>query len=134
MQVGVCARVCDGRAKTKYEKLQGNKQGQCRDVPKRGATNVATLQRRSKSNVATLGSNIATFQRSYNPTSQCWDPTSRRSKEGLIQRHDILEKGKTDVATLKSNIATLQRRPKMQNFQQWSKVRENPPSAIGDSL
>ena len=52
---GVCAGVCEGRAKN--ERLLGNKQGQRCDVraqrhnvPERGA-----------SNVATFGSNVATF-------------------------------------------------------------------------
>ena len=81
MPVRVCAGVCEG--KEKNERLLGNKQGQRRDVQdqhrdvsERGATNVATLgsniatfQREVKTNVATLGSNVATFQRGHNPTS-----------------------------------------------------------------
>ena len=71
--VGVPVRVCEGRAKNGG--LLDNKQGQrcdvrvqLRDVLEGGVTNVATLrsnvttfQRGLKSNVATLGSNIATF-------------------------------------------------------------------------
>ena len=63
-----------GRAK-KNERLLGNKQdqrrdvqaqrrdvqAQRRDVPERGAANVATFQRRSKSNVATLRPNVTTL-------------------------------------------------------------------------
>ena len=54
-----------------------NKQGQRRDVPKDGCANVATLrsnvatfQRGYKSNVATLGSNVATLQRMEKLTSR----------------------------------------------------------------
>ena len=43
---------------------------QCRDVPEK-----------YKNDVATLGSNVATFQRRSNSTSRCWDPTSRRSRD-----------------------------------------------------
>ena len=73
---GVCVGVCEGRAKN--ERLLGNKQGQrCnvqaqrRDVPERGAANVATL-----------GSNIATVQRGSKSNA-------RRSREAIIQRRDV---------------------------------------------
>ena len=106
----VCVGVCEGRSKN--ERLLGNKQGQrCdvraqrRDVPERGAANVATLRsnvatfrRGSKSNVATLGSNVATFQRSYKPTSRRWDPMSQRYREAIF----------LNVATLGSKVATFQ--------------------------
>ena len=106
MPVGVCAGVCEG--KEKNERLLGNKQGQHhdvqaqrRDVPESEVANVATFQRGYKTNVAT-------FQRGYNPTSRRWDPTSRSSREAIIQRRnvgiqrrDVPKKGKTDVATLR---------------------------------
>ena len=69
---------------------------QCRDVPERKASNVATLrsniatfQRVVKTSVATLRSHVATFQRRAKPTSQCWDPTSRRSKGVQNQSRDV---------------------------------------------
>ena len=91
---GVSVGGCKGRAKN--ERLLGNKQDQRRDVRaqrrdvlERGAANVATFQRRSKSNAATLGSNVAMFQRGYFSTSRCWDPTSRRSRGWKFQRRDV---------------------------------------------
>ena len=125
-----------------YEKLQGNKQGQRRDV----RAQLRDVPERGAANVAMLGSNVATFQSGLKPTSRRSYPTSRRSREGIIQCRDIVERLFSKVATLGSNIATfqiamlranvatLQRRPKMQNFQQCSKVKESPHSAIGDSL
>ena len=109
----------------------GLKQGQRRDVqmqrrnvPKRKTSNfvtlrsnIATFQRVMKTNVATLRSNVATFQRSTKMTSRRWDPTSRRSRGGLIQRrdvgiqrHDVPEIGQTDVATLKRRDVESQHR------------------------
>ena len=108
-----CVCMCEGWAKN--ERLLSNKQGQRRDVraqrrdvPERGATNVMTFQRGSKSNVTTLGSNVVTFQRSYNPTSRRCDPTSQRSREAIIQRRDVAEGLFFNVVTLKSNVATFQ--------------------------
>ena len=56
-----------------------------------------------------------------------------------IQRRDVQERGKTDVVTLRRRDVENQRcdvtkKAKMQNFQQCSKVRENPPSAIRNSF
>ena len=66
--VGVPVRVCEGRAKNGG--LLVNKHGQPRDVraqrsdiPEDGVPNIATFHRGYKSNVATLGSNVTTFQR-----------------------------------------------------------------------
>ena len=66
--MGVSVRVCEGRAKKKNGGLLVNKQGQRRDVLEGGGANVATLrsnvmtfQRGYKSNIATLESNVATF-------------------------------------------------------------------------
>ena len=62
---------------------------QRRDVPERKAANVAMFQRVVKINVATLKTNVATFQGSLN------------------QRRDVSEKGKTDVAKLRRrDVAT----------------------------
>ena len=69
---------------------------QRRDVPERRAANVTTFQREEQpmSRRSREGSK---------PTSRRWDPMSRRCKEDVIQRCDILEKGKTDVATLRED-------------------------------
>ena len=118
----------------------GLKQGQRRDVrmqrrdfPEKKTTNVVTLrsnvatfQRVITTNVATLESHVATFQRVQKMTSRRCDPTSRSSRGGRIQRRDVViqrrdipEKCKTNVATLKANVATFQR-------------RANPTSRRGD--
>ena len=80
------------------------------DVPERKAANVTTL----RSNVATfqrvVKTNVATFQRSTKMTSRRWDPTSRRSRGGLIQRRDVPEKGQTNAATLRRRDVESQRR------------------------
>ena len=62
---------------------------QRRDVPENEAANVAklrlnvaTFQRVVKNNIATLRTNVAKFQRRAKMMSRCWDPTSRRSREG----------------------------------------------------
>ena len=83
---------------------------QRRDVPERKASNVATL----RSNIATfhrvVKTNVATFQRSEKPTS-------RRYREGLIQRRDVEiqrrdvpEKGQTDVTTFRRRDVATSRR------------------------
>ena len=79
--------------------------------------NVATFQRHIKINVATLISHVATFQRGLNSTSRRWELTSRRSRECKNQLHDagnprrdVPEKGKIYIATLRPNVATLQRK------------------------
>ena len=96
-------------------------------------------------NVATFVPNVATFQNVELPTSQRWDPTSRRdrndlnptsrrSREAIFQRRDVriqhsnvLGGGTTNVATLSRRDVESQRhnvteKAKMQNFQQVSKV------------
>ena len=76
-------------------------------------------------------------------TLRRWNPTSRRSREGLNQRRDVdLQRGdvpeggqnqRRDVEIQRRNVpeegqtdvATFQRRPKMYTMQPWSKIREN---------
>ena len=105
-----------------------NVRAQCRDVPERGAANVATL-----------GSNVATFQRGHNPTSRRWDPTSQRFREGIIQHRDVgiqrrsvPEGGTTNVVTLQHCDIESQRRyftkeAKIQTFHKIPRHEKNPP-------
>ena len=70
----------------------------------------------NRGNVATLGPNVATFQREEQPTLRRWDPTSRRSRGWNYQRRDVSTSRHCYVATLRANVATLHRRPKCKLF------------------
>ena len=80
---------------------------QRRDVSESEAANVATLRLNVVTFQRVVKTNVVTFQRRAKMTSRRWDPTSRHSREGLIQcrdveipRRDVPKKGKTDDATL----------------------------------
>ena len=73
--MGVSVRVSEGRAKNGGQLVNKQRQrcdvrAQRHDVPEGGGANVVTFQRGYKSNVTTLRSNVATFQKVAKLTSR----------------------------------------------------------------
>ena len=70
--------------------IEENNQRRDVEIPRRD------VPERTKNDIATLGSNVAMFQRRYNSTSRHCNPTSRRSREAQNQRRDV-ESQRRDV-------------------------------------
>ena len=79
---------------------------QRRDV----GSNVTNFQREVKINVATLRSNVTTFQRRAKPMSRGSSGVQIQCRDVGIQRRNVPEKGHFDVVTLRHREVSTSRR------------------------